>query len=73
MLKLCPAILDGGRGQQTQFWNFRKGTTQRLCLQRLVQIGRVVSEEKIKMSKVNGRTDDGRLVIAKARMTLRVR
>jgi hypothetical protein len=40
----------------------------------LVPIGPVVSEENIKIQKVNdGRKDDGRPVIANAHMTLRVR
>jgi hypothetical protein len=39
----------------------------------LVPIGPVVSEENIKIQKVNsGRTDDGRPVVANAHMTLRV-
>jgi hypothetical protein len=38
------AILDTGRRWRTQFW---KGTTQGSFLQSLVEIGSVVSEEKI--------------------------
>jgi hypothetical protein len=38
------AILDTGRGYRTQF---RKGPTQRSFQQSLVEIGSVVSEEKI--------------------------
>jgi hypothetical protein len=38
------AILDTGRHWQTQFW---KGTTQWSFQQSLVEIGSVVSEEKI--------------------------
>jgi hypothetical protein len=38
------AILDTGRHWQTQFW---KGTTQGSLQQSLVEIGTVVSEEKI--------------------------
>ena len=38
------AILDTGRHWQTQFW---KGTTQGSFQQSLVEIGTVVSEEKI--------------------------
>ena len=40
----------------------------------LVPIDPVVSEENIKIQKVNdGRTEDGRPVVANAHMTLRVR
>ena len=38
------AILNGGRGCRTQFW---KGTSQGSFQQSLVEIGSVVSEEKI--------------------------
>jgi hypothetical protein len=38
------AILDTGRRWRTQFW---KGTTQGSFQQSLVEIGSVVSEEKI--------------------------
>ena len=48
------AILVGSRDHRTQFW---KGAIQGPFHQSLVQIGPVVSEELIKMWKVNGRTD----------------
>jgi hypothetical protein len=52
------AILVGSREHRTQFW---KGAIQGPFHQSLVAIGWVVSEEKIKMSNVDGRTtDDGR-------------
>jgi hypothetical protein len=47
------AILVGSRDHRTQFW---KGAIQRLFHQSLVAIGPVVSEEKIKMWNVDGRT-----------------
>jgi hypothetical protein len=54
------AILVGSRDHRTQIW---KGAIQGPFHQSLVQIGPVVSEELIKMWKVNGRTDDGRSVV----------
>jgi hypothetical protein len=62
------AILVGSRDHRTQFW---KGAIQEPFQQSLVAIGPVVSEEKIKMWKFttyDGRTDDGRQVMAKAHM-----
>ena len=51
------AILVAGLKYRTQFW---KGTTQGSFQQNLVEIGPVVSEEKIKMWNVDGRTkNDG--------------
>ena len=51
-------ILVGSRDHRTQFW---KGAIQGPFHQSLVAIGPVVSEEKIKMWNVDGRTtDDGR-------------
>jgi hypothetical protein len=47
------AILVGSRDQRTQFW---KRAIQRPFHQSLVAIGPVVSEEKIKMWNVDGRT-----------------
>ena len=49
------AILVGSRDHRTQFW---KGAIQGPFHQSLVAIGPVVSEEKIKMWKVDGRTTD---------------
>jgi hypothetical protein len=46
------AILNGSRDQQTQIW---KEAIQGPFHQSLVAIGPVVSEEKIKMSNVDGR------------------
>ena len=51
------AVLVGSRDHQTQFW---KGAIQGPFHQGLVAIGPVVSEEKIKMWNVDGRTDDRR-------------
>ena len=51
------AILVGSRDHQTQFW---KGAIQGPFHQSLVTIGPVVSEEKIKMWNVDGRTTDDR-------------
>ena len=52
------AILVGSRDHRTQFW---KGAIQGPFHQSLVAIGPVVSEEKIKMWNIDGRTtDDGR-------------
>jgi hypothetical protein len=45
------AILIGSRDHRTQFW---KGAIQGPFHQSLVAIGPVVSEEKIKMSNVDG-------------------
>ena len=57
------AILVGSREHRTQFW---KGAIQRPFHQSLVAIGPVVSQEKIKMWNVDGRTtDDGRKVMTK--------
>jgi len=65
------AILVWRRDHRTQFW---KGAIQEPFHQRLVAIGPVVSEEKIKIWNVDGRTtDDGRKVMAIAHMTLWVR
>ena len=61
------AILFGALEHRTHFW---KGTTQGPFHQSLVQIHPVVSEEKIEMCKVYGRTDDGRQVMAIAHMDL---
>ena len=47
------AILVGSRDHRTQFW---KGSIQGPFHQSLVAIGPVVSEEKIKMWNVDGRT-----------------
>jgi predicted RNase H-like nuclease (RuvC/YqgF family) len=47
------AILVGSRDHRTQFW---KGAIQGPFHQSLVAIGPVVSEEKIKMGNVDGRT-----------------
>ena len=49
------AILAGSRDHRTQFW---KGAIQGPFHQSLVAIGQVVSEEKIKMWNVDGRTTD---------------
>ena len=49
------AILVGSRDHRTQFW---KGAIQGPFHQSLVAIGPVVSEEKIKMWNVDGRTTD---------------
>ena len=49
------AILVGSRDHRTQFW---KGAIQGPFHQSLVAIGPVVSEEKIKMRNVDGRTTD---------------
>jgi hypothetical protein len=49
------AILVGSRDHRPQFW---KGAIQGPFHQSLVAIGPVVSEEKIKMWNVNGRTTD---------------
>ena len=65
------AILVGSRDHRTQFW---KGAIQGPFHQSLVAIGPVVSEEKIKMWNVDGRTtttDDGRKVMTIAHMALR--
>jgi hypothetical protein len=51
------AILVGSRGHRTQCW---KGAIQGPFHQRLVAIGPVVSEEKIKMWNVDERTTDDR-------------
>jgi hypothetical protein len=51
------AILVGSRDHWTQFW---KGAIQGPFHQSLVAIGPVVSEEKIKMWNVDGRTTDDR-------------
>jgi hypothetical protein len=52
------AILVGSRNHRTQIW---KWAIQRPFHQSLVAIGPVLSEEKIKMWNVDGRTtDDGR-------------
>ena len=51
------AILVGSRDHRTQFW---KGAIQRPFHQSLDAIGPVVSEEKIKMWNVDGRTTDDR-------------
>jgi hypothetical protein len=52
------------------YMNYAFDLTQNI----LVPIGPVVSEENIKIQKVNDRrTDDGRPVVANAHMTLRVR
>ena len=68
------AILVGSRDHRAQFW---KGAIQGPFHQSLVAIGPVVSEENIKMWKLttyetdgrtDGRTDDGRQVMAKAHM-----
>jgi hypothetical protein len=64
------AILVGSRDHRTQFW---KGAIQGPFHQSLVQISPVVSEELIKMWKVNGRTDGrttdaGRSVVTIAHM-----
>jgi hypothetical protein len=64
------AILVGSRDHSSQFW---KGAIQGPFHQSLVQIGPVVSEELIKMWKVNGQTDDRRSVVTIAHMTLWVR
>jgi hypothetical protein len=59
------AILLGSRDHRTQFW---KGATHGPFHQNLVAIGPVVSEEKIKMWNVDGRTtDDGRKVMTKGK------
>ena len=60
----------GSRDHRTQFW---KGATQGPFHQSLVQIGPVVSEELIKMWKVNGRTDDGRPVVTIAKKIYKTR
>jgi hypothetical protein len=49
------AILVGSRDHWTQFW---KGPIQGPFHQSMVAIGPVVSEEKIKMWNVDGRTTD---------------
>ena len=55
------AILVGSRDHRTQIW---KGAIQGPFHQSLVAIGPVVSEEKIKMWNVDGRTtDNGRKVM----------
>ena len=51
------AILVGSRDHRTKFW---KGAIQGPFHQSLVAIGPVVSEEKIKMWSVDGRTTDDR-------------
>ena len=51
------AILVGSQDHRTQFW---KGAIQGPFHQSLVAIGPVVSEEKIKMWNVDGRTTDDR-------------
>jgi hypothetical protein len=51
------AILVGSRDHRTHFW---KGAIQGPFHQSLVAIGPVVSEEKIKMWNVDGRTTDDR-------------
>jgi hypothetical protein len=54
--QLCSnAILVGSRDHRTQYW---KGAIQGPFHQSLVAIGPVVSEEKIKMWNVDGRTTD---------------
>ena len=55
------AILVGSRDHRTQFW---KGAIQGPFHQSLVAIGPVVSEEKIKMWNVDGRTMDEKWLIA---------
>jgi hypothetical protein len=60
-----PSWLEVG-DHRTQFW---KGAIQGPFHQSLVAIGPVVSEEKIKMWNVDGRTrDDGRKVMTIAHM-----
>jgi K+-transporting ATPase A subunit len=62
------AILVGSRDHRTQLW---KGTIQGQFHQSLVAIGPVVSEEKIKMWNVDGRTksDDNSSHDLKAKWT----
>jgi hypothetical protein len=63
------AILVGSRDHRTQFW---KGAIQGPFHQSLVAIGPVVSEEKIKMWNVDGRTMDEVMTIKIQEIALNV-